>query len=272
MGAGEALPGTAEFAARLRELRKQAGSPSFRELARRTHYSASTLAEATAGKRLPTEAVVKAFVAECGGNPDEWVQQLREVITAQRSPDPVPSGRTKSRQRRLGAVIAVVAGVFVVGGATGWFVATATAPPAVSQDAPFDAVPASAPPSGPVPDGADPIAAGCAPDAVLVDRTPVMIEGKQIGALELKYSPHCHAAWARVFLYPGQPTMMGLASVRANDGRMQSLADLLVKQIPIYTNVVVPTPGGCIGAQAVVLQAGHPLASASITCQAPGAH
>lgn len=264
------MPGTGEFAARLRELRQQAGSPSFRELARRTHYSASTLAEATAGKRLPTEAVVKAFVAECGGNPDEWIQQLREIIAAQRQPNTAPTEPPKSRPRRLSAAIVITVGVFAAGGVAGWLAAHTAAPPPPSQDAPFEAVPVVAPPGGPVADGADPAAAGCVPDAVLADKTPVMIDGKQVGALELEYSPHCHATWTRVYLYPGQPTMMGLAMVRASDGRMQSLADRLYKQIPIYTNVVVPVPGGCIGAQAVVLETGHSLASASITCQATG--
>lgn len=34
-----------------------------------------------------TEAVLKAFVVECGGDPDEWVRQLRELRETQRRPE-----------------------------------------------------------------------------------------------------------------------------------------------------------------------------------------
>ncbi|MFE2306025.1 helix-turn-helix domain-containing protein, partial [Streptomyces sp. NPDC059411] len=62
----------ARFACDLRELRRRAGSPPYRELAARTHYSASTLAAAAAGHRLPGPAVLEAFVRACGGDPDDW--------------------------------------------------------------------------------------------------------------------------------------------------------------------------------------------------------
>lgn len=136
--------------------------------------------------------------------------------------------------------------------------------------APFSAVPTSVP-TGTVNDGADPAAAGCGADAVLVDRSPVLIGGTQVGALDLVYSRHCQAGWARLFLYPGQPTMMGLATVKANDGRATSIAEPLVKQIDIYTDVILPGTSGCIGAQAVVLETGRPLATATISCQTPSA-
>ncbi|MFJ2582399.1 helix-turn-helix domain-containing protein [Kitasatospora aureofaciens] len=60
------------FALELRELRRQAGSPPYRQLAARTNYSASTLAEAAAGRRLPSDGVLAAFVTACGGDPVEW--------------------------------------------------------------------------------------------------------------------------------------------------------------------------------------------------------
>src|SRR5262249_45440568 len=55
----------ARFAVELRKLRQAAGNPAYRELARRVHYSAATLAEAAAGNRLPTLAVTLAYVAAC---------------------------------------------------------------------------------------------------------------------------------------------------------------------------------------------------------------
>jgi len=60
------------FAFDLRGLRAAAGTPSYRELAGRTHYSTSTLADATRGLRKPSLEVVLAFVRACGGDPDEW--------------------------------------------------------------------------------------------------------------------------------------------------------------------------------------------------------
>ncbi|GAA1805664.1 hypothetical protein GCM10009682_29400 [Luedemannella flava] len=62
----------ARFAWQLRQLREQAGSPGYRTLAQRAHYSASTLADAAKGDRLPSLEVTLAFVAACGGDPEEW--------------------------------------------------------------------------------------------------------------------------------------------------------------------------------------------------------
>ncbi|MEU6236108.1 helix-turn-helix domain-containing protein [Kitasatospora sp. NPDC047058] len=78
----------ARFAYDLRELRRRAGSPSYRQLAARTHYSASTLAAAADGRRLPSAAVLAAFVTACGGDPDAWEQ--RRIRTHDLSTSPAP--------------------------------------------------------------------------------------------------------------------------------------------------------------------------------------
>lgn len=46
-------------------------------------------------------------------------------------------------------------------------------------------------PSAGVPDGVDPDASHCYEDRRLVDKTAVMLNGVQVGALELLYSAHC---------------------------------------------------------------------------------
>ncbi|QFQ94978.1 hypothetical protein F9278_00840 [Streptomyces phaeolivaceus] len=61
-----------EFAARLRKLREQAGGPTYRDLARRAHYSIAALSAAAAGRQLPTLAVTLAYVRACGGDEREW--------------------------------------------------------------------------------------------------------------------------------------------------------------------------------------------------------
>ncbi|GAA2384902.1 hypothetical protein GCM10010420_04080 [Streptomyces glaucosporus] len=67
------------FAAELRELRRKAGSPPYRDLAERTDYSLTTLSQAAAGKRLPTLPVALAYVRACGGDAEEWERRWRDA-------------------------------------------------------------------------------------------------------------------------------------------------------------------------------------------------
>jgi hypothetical protein len=79
----KALNGTndpiAAFAHDLRELRKRAGSPSYRELARTALFAPSVLSSAASGHRLPTLPVTLAFVASCGGDRTSWERRWRKV-------------------------------------------------------------------------------------------------------------------------------------------------------------------------------------------------
>ncbi|GAA3971380.1 hypothetical protein GCM10022384_22910 [Streptomyces marokkonensis] len=78
------------FAHDLRALRRAAKSPTYRDMARRTGYSAPTLSSAAAGERPPSLPVTLAYVAACGGHPDEWERRWRELT------EHVPSGPTPS--------------------------------------------------------------------------------------------------------------------------------------------------------------------------------
>ncbi|WP_456340623.1 nSTAND1 domain-containing NTPase [Streptomyces mirabilis] len=69
----------ARFAAELRKLRAEGGSPTYRSMAQRTSQGASTLSQAAAGERLPTLPVVLAYVQACGGDPQEWEARWREA-------------------------------------------------------------------------------------------------------------------------------------------------------------------------------------------------
>ncbi|MCX5366059.1 hypothetical protein OG864_46015 [Streptomyces sp. NBC_00124] len=62
----------ARFAYELRKLRQEAEGLTYRAMAARAHYSTATLAQAAAGDRLPSLQVTLAYVAACGGDPDEW--------------------------------------------------------------------------------------------------------------------------------------------------------------------------------------------------------
>src|ERR1022692_630498 len=68
-----------EFATALRELRRQAGSPPFRQLARRAHYSPTTLSVACSGTVLPSLEVTLSLVRACGGREEEWRQRWTDA-------------------------------------------------------------------------------------------------------------------------------------------------------------------------------------------------
>ncbi|WP_437074764.1 nSTAND1 domain-containing NTPase [Streptomyces sp. enrichment culture] len=67
------------FAYELRKLRQEAGGPTYREMARRAHYSVTALSQAAAGEQLPSLAVALAYVTACGGDLEEWERRWREA-------------------------------------------------------------------------------------------------------------------------------------------------------------------------------------------------
>ncbi|GLY52547.1 hypothetical protein [Lentzea sp. NBRC 102530] len=68
-----------QFAADLRRLRTDAGKPSYRELARRAHFSASTLSDAAGGRKLPGLDVTLAYVRACHGDEAGWEQRWHDL-------------------------------------------------------------------------------------------------------------------------------------------------------------------------------------------------
>ncbi|MEV6381857.1 helix-turn-helix domain-containing protein [Streptomyces sp. NPDC051773] len=68
------------FAHQLRALRQTAGGMTYRAMAERVEYSAPTLSEAAAGERLPSLPVVLAYVAVCGGDPEEWERRWQQAL------------------------------------------------------------------------------------------------------------------------------------------------------------------------------------------------
>lgn len=77
------------FARDLRLLREKAGSPTYRVLGARAHYSAASLADAAAGHKLPSLAVTVAYVDACGGDVTEWRARWHEIaaeLAAEKEP------------------------------------------------------------------------------------------------------------------------------------------------------------------------------------------
>ncbi len=75
-----------EFAAGLRRVRERAGSPTYRLLSRRAHYSAAALSEAAGGRKLPSLAVTLAYVGACGADTKAWETRWRTTAAAVATP------------------------------------------------------------------------------------------------------------------------------------------------------------------------------------------
>ncbi|SDK95004.1 WD40 repeat [Lentzea albidocapillata subsp. violacea] len=81
------------FAADLRQLRADAGKPSYRELSRRAHFSASTLSDAAGGRKLPGLDATLAYVRACHGDEAVWERRWHDlaVVMAQSKVSDGPS-------------------------------------------------------------------------------------------------------------------------------------------------------------------------------------
>ncbi|NMO49796.1 helix-turn-helix transcriptional regulator [Actinoplanes sp. TBRC 11911] len=133
----------------LRKLRVEAGSPTYRALARKTGYSASTLSEAAGGNRRPTLDVLLAYVGALNGDQEAW----RERWTALDGPpapatvDPPARAERSWRSPRVAfraglAVAVVAAGALTLNWRPGPAPSAAAVPsgcPAVSKHALFTA-------------------------------------------------------------------------------------------------------------------------------------
>ncbi|MFB7265836.1 hypothetical protein ACFCXH_27395 [Streptomyces nojiriensis] len=81
------------FAADLRKLRETAGRPPYRALAKRAHYSSTTLSDAAGGNTFPSLAVTLAYVEACQGDRRAWEARWHTVATeiaASTPPDEQP--------------------------------------------------------------------------------------------------------------------------------------------------------------------------------------
>src|SRR5262245_47120424 len=75
------------FADELRSLRDSAGRPTYRELAKRAHYSVTALSEAAGGEVMPSLPVTLAYVRACGGDPTFWEERWHAVAAESGVPE-----------------------------------------------------------------------------------------------------------------------------------------------------------------------------------------
>ncbi|MFG1805579.1 hypothetical protein [Streptomyces sp. NPDC049040] len=84
----------------LRKLRVEAGSPTYREMARRSGCGASTLSQAAAGERFPSLPTLRAYVGACGGDIEDWERRWYEAA-GQPEPDEGHDGQGEPPYRGL---------------------------------------------------------------------------------------------------------------------------------------------------------------------------
>jgi Helix-turn-helix domain len=101
----------AAFATQLRDLRRTAGNPSYRTLAQRSHFAASTLSTAAGGDRLPTLDVTLAYVRACGGEEEMWRERWLQVdgLVNRRNEIPINQSTMGARTVMPGLLVAVAA-------------------------------------------------------------------------------------------------------------------------------------------------------------------
>ncbi|MQA88386.1 MAG: helix-turn-helix domain-containing protein [Streptosporangiales bacterium] len=92
-----------QFAIELRKLRQETGGMTYRQLAERSGYSVSTLADAAGGRRLPTLDVALAYAMSCGGNKEEWEAKWRAaaVVMTEQGPASGSNGASRAPYRGL---------------------------------------------------------------------------------------------------------------------------------------------------------------------------
>ncbi len=271
----------AELAGQLRELREQAGRPSYAVLARRAHLSQTTLSEAAGGQRLPTWDTTAAYVRACGGDPLTWRQRWDAAAVQAPSPtgaepDPItastreldartgesgdtdrsgaePPWTRSAKARRRWWVLGVAAAV-VASGVAFWTVGQRTAGPQVV-----------------VADGADPKDSGCAldPAVVTLDSAEVDLGGGPVGLDELRYSPRCGVAWARFTPFPKAviPTTVvvhvDVVRPATNNQRLPFHATYV--GAPVYGNVMNSTEE-CVYAAVTIDQGPTPMPESRTHC------
>jgi transcriptional regulator with XRE-family HTH domain len=301
--AGAVTPGAASLGAGLRSLRRQRGL-SQRELTRLIGLSAhSNLAEYEAGRRIPPADIVSDCERVLGVT-DGHLQQLRSAALAERAehhdlpvttgaagaaaresgpsltgadagapPAPAPGGRRFRLRRRhvlspaglaiISAVVVASAGLVAAADAGGHGIAAASLSPNGTR----------------LTDNVDPEQSACNLDAVDIGTAPLHLDravtvrgqhlaaGTVVGVLELRYSPACHAAWAR--LTPVQSVARpGLGSVAAGvvrpaDGRHLQYGFRQI--VEIYGNMLLTGPG-CVSARGSITFTAGAAATAATPC------
>jgi hypothetical protein len=273
----------ANLAARLRQLREDAGRPSYRQLARTAYYSHSALSQAAAGRVLPSLAVTLAFVQACGGNRQEWTARWHETAAEAgvlAEPEDHAAGAAPARDvrpavvarrgirgrlalvRRRGWYLLAAAGL--AGGLTWWGLSAVVTPPAPAH--------VTGGLAAPVADGAYPSVADCTSwTKTLGSRRVLAGSGQVLGTVQLRYSMRCAAVWARFnpgpSLSAAGAVMISVEVIRHPDGKTMLSRAPYAGRLP--RSDILLLHGGCAQASVTVASPGQTPASAVTGCQPP---
>ena len=285
-----------EFAAELRQLRESAGNPPFRQMARRAHYSATTLSVACSGTSLPSLEVTLAFVNACDGPVEHWRRRWQDAdgmadMPASGSTDPGSPGEQGQRPKpdsglarrgtRFGAVATApvslrgrfgppaLLAIAAVAGATGWWAGH----PAAAQSG------LGRPESSALHQlyvGVSPCDVGAVilSQADLTLPTRMRIAGRDypagtlVGVVALRFSPRCALAWTRFVpareLASAHAGSLTISSRRVADGATSALT---MSPVVAAEGDPVLTVPGCVIAQATVrFGVGLPAVTAMTGC------
>ncbi|MFF2789671.1 hypothetical protein ACFVT6_23435 [Streptomyces sp. NPDC058049] len=95
------------FAADLRKLREAAGRPPYRALAKKAHYSSTTLSDAAGGNTFPSLAVTLAYADACQGDlrawETRWHAAATEIAASAPREDPAETSRQNAPYAGLSA-------------------------------------------------------------------------------------------------------------------------------------------------------------------------
>lgn len=247
----------------LRELRRSAGSPSYRDMSRQVHRSQTTLSEAAGGRSMPTWETTEAYVRACGGQPEEWRERWaaaarREAADARASEAPhegaselAEAVAPASSRRRPGSTWLAAAAVAAVVVVVGILLLPGRGNNDGSSSLPTTSNPmkanSAAPISVAVRDGSDPEDNGCArlPGVQLLDTAEINYRGKPAGFVQLKYSPQCGVAWPRFEPSPVTSlplkTLVHVDIVRPDDQDERFPFEAPFAGVVIFGNVAVST-------------------------------
>lgn len=193
-----------QFAADLRELRRQAGNPTLGALHSRTHVSKSVLSEAFSGRKLPTERTVTSVAEALGADRLEWTARRNALDPRSgQSGHTTPSRPSTWRSPRISLLAAVLACaltavIAVAATSVAWTTVLAPAPAEAGDEAPpveaTDKYLEHA-------DGVDPMQTICREDAVIA-ASEERLEGDVL--VQMMYSNQCMAVWGRITRYDGE--------------------------------------------------------------------
>lgn len=279
----------AGFAADLRRLRQLAGGPSYRQLSKSANYSATALSQAASGESLPTLTVTLAYVRACGGDTQAWERSWRELAATltcgaennRPVPPPRPTApsaaspanakpaRRASRRSRwpLFGTAAALTVLALILASSRTVRAGDPAQPRVDRQSPTLA------------DGADPKVAGCGDDAIILDTVALVLPepirsstaalpaGTRVGIVQLRYSPHCAAAWSK--LIPAAPIddpTLGTVSVEAERPADGASVDFHLGHIEQAYSDLLLTGSSCILARGTLILNYHKPITAATKC------